>query len=193
MNYIMSSSLASAKRRRAGIQSSTPAPPPQQSQAPQQSQVPQQTSVNQRARMSLPQLINSMEARIKALEENKPVEDNKSQTANQEISFNVTNPETGETKNMTMSDYMTDMDKKFFMLAEELTNMKDVVLKLQTFTMEVNKNLYEERIKILSEMPENVTITDDTLHEEVNNNDNDNNDENITMSTTEYFRKYTIK
>lgn len=191
MNYIMSSSLASAKRRRAGIQSSTPAPPPQQSQAPQQSQVPQQTSVNQRARMSLPQLINSMEARIKALEENKPVEDNKSQTANQEISFNVTNPETGETKNMTMSDYMTDMDKKFFMLAEELTNMKDVVLKLQTFTMEVNKNLYEERIKILSEMPENVTITDDTLHEEVSNNDNDNdndndnNDENITMSTTE--------
>lgn len=183
MNYIMSSSLASAKRRRAGIQSSTPAPPPQQSQAPQQ------TSVNQRARMSLPQLINSMEARIKALEENKPVEDNKSQTANQEISFNVTNPETGETKNMTMSDYMTDMDKKFFMLAEELTNMKDVVLKLQTFTMEVNKNLYEERIKILSEMPENVTITDDTLHEEVSNNDNDNdndnNDENITMSTTE--------
>lgn len=185
MNYIMSSSLASAKRRRAGIQSSTPAPPPQQSQVPQQSQAPQQTSVNQRARMSLPQLINSMEARIKALEENKPVEDNKSQTANQEISFNVTNPETGETKNMTMSDYMTDMDKKFFMLAEELTNMKDVVLKLQTFTMEVNKNLYEERIKILSEMPENVTITDDTLHEEVNNNDNDNNDENITMSTTE--------
>ena len=182
MNYIMSSSLASAKRRRAGIQSSTPAPPPQQSQVPQQSQAPQQTSVNQRARMSLPQLINSMEARIKALEENKPVEDNKSQTANQEISFNVTNPETGETKNMTMSDYMTDMDKKFFMLAEELTNMKDVVLKLQTFTMEVNKNLYEERIKILSEMPENVTITDDTLHEELNNN---NNDKNITMTTTE--------
>ena len=34
-------------------------------------------------------------------------------------------------------------------------------------------------------MPENVTITDDTLHEEVSNNDNDNNDENITMSTTE--------
>ena len=30
--------------------------------------------------------------------------------------------------------------------------MKDIVMKLQTFTMEVNKNLYDERIKILSEI-----------------------------------------
>ena len=57
------------------------------------------------------------------------------------------------------------MDKKFFMLAEELTNMKDIVMKLQTFTMEVNKNLYEERIKILSEIPENVSISDGAIDE----------------------------
>jgi hypothetical protein len=170
MNNLMSSSLASAKRRRAGIQSSTQPPQPPQPQQPPQP--PQPTSVNQRARMSLPQLINSMEARIKVLEENKPIEDNKPQTENQEISFNVTNPDTGETKNMTMSDYMTDMDKKFFMLAEELTNMKDIVMKLQTFTMEVNKNLYEERIKILSEIPENVSISDGAIDEENNENIN---------------------
>ena len=57
----MSSSLASAKRRRAGVQGSTPPPPApapaQQSQPQSQQQIP----ANQRSRMSLPQLINSME------------------------------------------------------------------------------------------------------------------------------------
>jgi hypothetical protein len=182
----MSSSLASAKRRRAGIQSSTPTP--SQIQQPQQPQQPQQTqqpvSVNQRARMSLPQLINSMEARIKALESNKPVDDvsNKEETK-QELSFDVTNPNTGEIKKMTLGDYMTDMDNKFFMLAEEITNMKEIVMKLQSFTMEVNKVLHEERVRILSEMPEKVIIAEDNITED-NIDENLKTTENINMDAT---------
>ena len=131
--------------------------------------------------MSLPQLINSMETRIKALEESKPNQDIDSQTTNQEISFDVTNPDTGVTKKMTIGDYMTDMDKKFFMLAEELTNMKDVVMKLQSFTMEVNKVLHEERIRILSEIPEKVTIVDDNIKD---TEETEETEENITMNAT---------
>ena len=42
---------------------------------------------------------------------------------------------------MKITEYMEEMDTKFNMLAEEIMNMKDIVLKLQSFTMEVNKSL----------------------------------------------------
>jgi hypothetical protein len=41
------------------------------------------------------------------------------------------------------------------MLAEEITTMKDVIMKLQAFTMDVNKTLFEERIQIMSDMNDN--------------------------------------
>jgi hypothetical protein len=37
-------------------------------------------------------------------------------------------------------------------LAEELNNIKDVVLKLQSYTMEINKTLLEERINVFSDL-----------------------------------------
>ena len=137
----MSSSLASAKRRRAGVQppvTETVTTPP----------------VN--GRMSLPQLLNNFESRLKSIESSKPVTDNEKL-----MSFNVTDPETGEQKKMSLSEYMTDMDNKFFMLADEITSMKDILIKLQSFTMEVNKTLMEERIRILSDIPENIKITNE--------------------------------
>jgi acetoin utilization protein AcuB len=45
-----------------------------------------------------------------------------------------------------------DINSKFVMLAGEVENLKDIVLKLQAYTMEVNKTLYEERIQVLSDM-----------------------------------------
>jgi hypothetical protein len=38
------------------------------------------------------------------------------------------------------------------MIAEEVANLKDIVLKLQSYTMDVNKTLLEERIHILSDL-----------------------------------------
>ena len=45
-----------------------------------------------------------------------------------------------------------EINAKFVMLAGEVENLKDIVLKLQAYTMEVNKTLYEERIHVLSDM-----------------------------------------
>lgn len=42
-------------------------------------------------------------------------------------------------------EYIQEMDAKFQILAEEITNLKDIVLKLQTYTLEVNKTLFDER------------------------------------------------
>jgi hypothetical protein len=41
------------------------------------------------------------------------------------------------------------------MIVEEVTTLKDIVLKLQTYTMDVNKTLLEERINILSDLGTN--------------------------------------
>jgi hypothetical protein len=154
INVYMSSSLASAKRRRAGVQ---PQPQVTENVTPQVTEAippPVPPSVN--GRMSLPQLLNNFENRLKSIESSKPVTDNE-----KSITFNVTDPETGAQKKMSLSEYMTDMDNKFFMLADEITTMKDILIKLQSFTMEVNKTLMEERIRILSDIPENIKIANE--------------------------------
>jgi hypothetical protein len=49
------------------------------------------------------------------------------------------------------------------MLAGEVENLKDIVLKLQAYTMEVNKTLYEERIQVLSDMGTSMTGKHDNI------------------------------
>jgi hypothetical protein len=51
----------------------------------------------------------------------------------------------------------SEFDEKFEVLANEIADLKDIVLKLQSYTMEVNKMLMEERITVLSDMDEHVT------------------------------------
>jgi hypothetical protein len=53
----------------------------------------------------------------------------------------------------TMDDeFVEDINSKFEMLANEIADLKDMLLKLQTFTMEVNKRLVDERIQLLSDV-----------------------------------------
>jgi len=156
----MSSSLASAKRRRAGIQS-TQQPNPAAAPAVAAAPAAVASAAPTNGRMSLPQLLNNLESRLKAVEAAKP-----ETVPEAPLSFTVTDPETGTERKMSLSDYMTDMDNKFFMLAEEITSMKDIIVKLQSFTMEVNKTLMEERVRILSDVPENIKITKEDVEEE---------------------------
>ena len=44
-----------------------------------------------------------------------------------------------------------EYEARFQMLATEINDIKDILLKLQSFTMEVNKTLFEERSKISPE------------------------------------------
>jgi len=43
----------------------------------------------------------------------------------------------------------------FTMFADEISEMKDIVLKLQSYTMEVNKTLMDERIQVFSDLNSN--------------------------------------
>ena len=118
----MSGSLASAKAKRAGIAPTLPPPPQQQQQVPSG------------ARLSIPQVITMLDSRLSKLESG--------------AKGAVVTPTATEVP----TKFMDEMESKFMMLAEEITTMKDVIMKLQAFTMDVNKTLFEERIQIMSEM-----------------------------------------
>ena len=127
----MSNSIAAAKRRRAGvIEQQQPPPPPLATQQGQPGGVPT-------SRLTLPQIITLFDSRISKLENSAPAI-SQSSAADDE-------------KNESIAAYVEEMDHKFNLLVEEITTLKDIVLKLQSFTMEVNKMLVDERIQIMSE------------------------------------------
>jgi hypothetical protein len=131
----MSNSNASAKKRRAP-QSLENTPPP----APistRQSGV-NNTTTPSNAALTLPQVIALFDARLIKLE--KSVSEPK---------MILSNKDSGVELNQ---DILNEINNRFEILAEEISNIKDIVLKLQSYTMEVNKTLLEERINVFSDL-----------------------------------------
>ena len=122
------SSIAAAKRRRAGGDPTPPPPIPQQTQS--------QSQQMEAPKMTIQQAFGIIDGRLSALEKS-------------------TKPDTNNTVSL---EYMEEMDAKFLMLAEEITAMKDIVLKLQAFTMEVNQKMSEKLEMTATETP-NITIS----------------------------------
>lgn len=52
-------------------------------------------------------------------------------------------------------EIVSEYEERFKVIAQEIGELKDVVYKLQTFTMDVNKALYDERVKILGDIDKN--------------------------------------
>jgi hypothetical protein len=98
--------------------------------------------------LTLPQVISLVDKRLITLETfMKETQSGGSQTNGQSSAFVATSA--SEDAVNAMAD---EFDTKFAVLAQEVADLKDIVLKLQSYTMEVNKTLYEERIQVLSDM-----------------------------------------
>jgi hypothetical protein len=50
----------------------------------------------------------------------------------------------------SLNEILAEYDARFQMLAAEIHDMKEIVLKLQSYTMDVNKTLLEERVQIMN-------------------------------------------
>lgn len=126
----MSQANAAARKRRAGGASLSDSMPPQQMQRGPEPP---------KAGLTLPQVITLVDKRLTTLEtfmRDQQQRPEQQQPQQQSVQF---------------SDQVVDeMNAKFEMLAGEVEALKDIVLKLQAYTMEVNKTLYEERIQMLS-------------------------------------------
>jgi hypothetical protein len=164
----MSNSIAAAKKRRAGIQPPTPQQP--NSFPPQSAEA---SSMNS-PKLTLPQVIAVIDNRLINLEQfMKEIKENgiQSEQLINENTDNIELNDSSEVIKVPIAEYVVEMDKKFELLVEEISELKDIVLKLQSFTMEVNKTLMEDRIQILSsEYKNNIQIeeseNDVNLHTE---------------------------
>lgn len=134
----MSRALASARQRRAGTPSSTPSEPTNVESTPSIS-----------SGLTLPQVITLIDTRLSTLE--------KFMRGNQNIIVTPTNANP-ENDNTDVQSVLDEFNNRFLMLAEEIGSIKDTVLKLQMYTMDVNKMLLEERVNVLSDLGSDFTM-----------------------------------
>jgi hypothetical protein len=142
----MSQGNSAARKRRAGGASFEP-------QNPQQASRPSQgPSQGPATGLTLPQVIAVVDARLIKLETfMKDTQSSSGKSVVQQV-------QQVQQESMDMSEF----DEKFEVLANEIADLKDIVLRLQSYTMDVNKMLMEERINVLSDMGEtDMTLTNE--------------------------------
>ena len=138
----MSAANAAARKRRApnAILESTPRP-----------NMPSSQPVSN-VGLTLPQVIALIDKRLITLENH--VKDNHLQVDSR--STTTTSDQTVSEVQMLFSQQLSEITEEFnsryAILAEEIDGMKNMLLKLHSYTLEVNKTLMEERIRILSDV-----------------------------------------
>ena len=130
----MSTSLAAAKKRRAPASAQVPTSfPGQQSTAGVASTAQQ----SQPQGLTLPQVISLVDKRLLALEITvKGMKESSPADESAQIPSNIT-------------EVLDEFNGRFEQLAEDITELKNIVLSLQSYTMDVNKMLLEERVQLL--------------------------------------------
>jgi hypothetical protein len=92
--------------------------------------------------LTLTQVFSVIDTRLKQLENSKS--EKKSETSPAVDTFT--------------NDLLQEYEARFQMLATEMQELKDTIMKLQTFTMEVNHVLFKERQLETQSIPEDVVV-----------------------------------
>ena len=140
----MSSSNAAAIRRRVGAQGApapTPGPTPGQSTPNMPRPSSGSAAPSTPSQMTLQQVISTVDKRLSQLET--IVQSNNDNNSNN-------NNESSE-----LPLIVDEFNNRFELIVTEINSLKDIVMKLQSYTMEVNKMLVDERIHILSDLGNN--------------------------------------
>ena len=159
----MSRAIASARQRRAGI--SNPEPPVANQQQQQQQQQPNGSG------LTLPQVIALVDTRLIRLE----------------TFMKETQQQKGENHDNSIFE---EYNNRFTILADEIANIKDIVLRLQSYTMEVNKTLLENQNIVNPETDQSLFVFQTTDEDDNNMNmgdiyDSGNEDDTLLMENIE--------
>ena len=152
----MSRALASARQRRAGASSSTP-------ETTQSASSPSSSSSTNTAGLTLPQVISLIDSRLSVLE--KFMNDTTSvriqrPVVNENITMTEVSPvQSSSIQPSAIQPVLDEYNNRFIMLAEEIGQMKDTLMKLQSYTMDVNKMLLDERVNVLSDLGSEISVT----------------------------------
>ena len=144
----MSSSNAAAIRRRVGAQG-VPAPVPTQSTPNMPTSSSASAPSSAPAQMTLQQVISTVDKRLTQLET--IVKSNN----------NNTNPNNNN-ESSDLPLVVDEFNNRFELIVTEINSLKDIVMKLQSYTKEVNKMLVDERIHILSDLGNNSVASSTT-------------------------------
>ena len=146
----MSASNAAARKRRA---------PQSEVQPQQQNNIRPQANVNQTG-LTLPQVISIIDNRLIKLE-------TFMKESSTTIHENPTVTSESTTPSGEVSQWVGEFNNRFEILAEEIGNLKDIVLKLQSYTMGVNKTLLDERIHVFSDLNTKSSVSENIVLETV--------------------------
>jgi hypothetical protein len=144
----MSSSNAAAIRRRVGAQGA-PAPAPGQSTSNMPRPPSGSATPTTPSQMTLQQVITTVDKRLSQLE-----------TIVQSNNDNNTNNNNNNSADLPL--VVDEFNNRFELIVTEINSLKDIVMKLQSYTMEVNKMLVDERIHILSDLGNNSVASSTT-------------------------------
>lgn len=89
-----------------------------------------------------------------------------------------------------LDEHMSEFSHRYDLLAAEILSLKFIVMKLQTYTLDVNKALMDERIHILSDLGDNVSQVENTGADSMTDQTAENTDQTIeptdeTMENTD--------
>lgn len=158
----MSTSNAAAIRRRVGNQNNQP-----QGSSSGLSTIPENPVAEKKEivkTLTMTEMITLLNSRVVALEKG----------TNQTTSTNIENTA------QELRSLADEINIRFELFANEIANLKDTVMKLQTYTMDVNKMLVNERIQILSNV-ERTEVEEPEMHDlDASMNNVFSNSENVT-------------
>ena len=135
----MSKANSSARQRRAGG-AVLPGQDTKSVSAPSPIGSPQQQNG-----LSLQQVIALVDKRLVNLETFAKETKDAPPVAQTSVSASSVNPE-------EINALADEFNSKFELLANEVAELKDIVMKLQSYTMEVNKTLMQDRVRMLSDL-----------------------------------------
>jgi hypothetical protein len=95
--------------------------------------------------------------RIRKLEENIKTASNQTSSSNHTSNSIQVSSDTPSNLNEILGEF----NMRFEVLADEISTLKDTILRLQTFTMDVNKMLLNERVRVLSDLGPNLQMSND--------------------------------
>jgi len=157
----MSRAMASARQRRAGIEPAAP-------------QITQQQQPTPPSGLTLQQVIALVDNRLIVLEQfMKTSQNSNSSVIEIRDSNNINVSDSSDPNQLTdLNEILEEYNNRFVLLAEEIGQIKDTVMKLQTYTMDVNKMLIEERVNVLSDFGNDNTsmfVMNNTTLEDIQN------------------------
>jgi len=177
----MSSSNAAAIRRRVGSQNNLPTAINQSSNL---GSIPENVDTDKKENVktyTMTEMVTLLNSRVVALERG----NNQNATASASASDNTTLEE--------LRSLADEVNIRFELFANEIANMKDIVMKLQTYTMDVNKMLMNERIQILSNVEQSEISEPEFQDLDASVNDVFSNSEEVTSVNVSNLAKEELK